>query len=95
MFARVSTYHGADAEKFAQSFESVGDDVERLAGFSGAYLLVDRASDKALTITLWDSEDALTSSVETASEIRKRAADTGGYSIDSVEHYEVATTINA
>lgn len=93
MFARVSTYHGSDVDAFTKGFESVSRDVEGLAGFSGGYLLVDRASGEAMTITLWKDETALAASVEKANDIRRQAADTGGYSIDSVAHYEVATAL--
>lgn len=93
MFARVSTYRGGDADKLTQGFNSVS--VEQLPGFAGAHLLVDRSSGKAMTITFWESEDALTSSVEKAERMRKSAADTGGASIDSVDHYEVAMTKHA
>ena len=47
MFARVSTYRAADAEKLLQGFESVTDRLEQMDGFSQAFFLVDRASDRS------------------------------------------------
>jgi heme-degrading monooxygenase HmoA len=93
MFARVSTYRAADAEKLLQGFESVTDRLEQMDGFSQAFFLVDRASDKAMSITLWDSEQALTASVAQADAIRKEGTEAGGGSIESVEHYEIGLTV--
>ena len=59
MFARVSTYRAADADKLLEGFQSVTDPLEQIDGFSHAYFLVDRASCKALSITMWESEQAL------------------------------------
>jgi heme-degrading monooxygenase HmoA len=93
MFARVSTYRGQDADRLIQGFEGVTDELERMDGFSHAYFMVDPASDKALSITIWDSEAALESSVAKADELRKRGSEAGGASIESVDHYEIRMTV--
>jgi heme-degrading monooxygenase HmoA len=93
MFARVSTYSAEDADKVVQGFESVREPLERMEGFSHAYFMVDRAGGKALSITVWDSEDALNASVAKADELRRQGAQTGGASIESVAHYEIALEI--
>ncbi len=62
-------------------------------GLSKAYFLVDRAGDRAISITLWESEDALNASVERANQLREEATDQAGGSIESVDHYEVALTV--
>ena len=95
MFARVSTYRAPDADKLLGGFESVPDSVEQMAGFSHAYFLVDRTSDKAMSITFWESEEALSASVAEADEVRKEATEIGGGSIESVEHYEIGLTIGS
>jgi heme-degrading monooxygenase HmoA len=95
MFARVSTYRAPDADKLLEGFESVTDSVEQMEGFSHAYFLVDRTSDKAMSITLWESEEALSASVAKADEMRKEGTETGGGSIESVEHYEIGLTIGS
>ena len=97
MHARVSTYSSAtidpaDAERLVEEFRSVIAPLEEMDGFSHAYFLVDRASGKAMSITIWESEDALVASSAKADEIRKAATERGGGSIASVEHFEVATT---
>jgi heme-degrading monooxygenase HmoA len=61
MYARTSSWQGsADAlERWASHVAAtVGPMVEGLPGNAGAYFFVDRTSGRALTLTLWDSEDA-------------------------------------
>lgn len=62
-------------------------------GFAYAHFLVDRASGKGMSITVWESEQALTDSVAKANELRERGSETGGASIESVEHYEIGLTV--
>ena len=92
MFARVATYSG-DASELVSGFEAARGDVQQLAGFSHAYFCVDRASGKALTMTLWESEQALEASAERAHQLRSRATEPVGATTDSVAHYEVAITV--
>jgi hypothetical protein len=42
MFARVSTYRAADADRLSEGFRSVTGPLDRMDGFSHAYFLVDR-----------------------------------------------------
>jgi heme-degrading monooxygenase HmoA len=93
MFARVSTYRAADADQLLEGFRSVTDELEQMDGFSHAYFMVDRTSGKGMSITVWQSEEALKASVAATDELRKRGADTGGGSIESVEHYEIGITV--
>ena len=93
MFARVSTYSGGDAERLLQGFADVTEPLEAIDGFSHAYFLVDRASGKGMSITIWASEEALNASVAKADELRSRGAAAGGAQIESVQHYEVGLTV--
>jgi heme-degrading monooxygenase HmoA len=93
MFARVSTYRAADADKLLEGFQSVTDPLEQMDGFSHAYFLVDRTSGKGMSITVWQSEQALSDSAAKADELRKQGTETGGGSIESVEHYEIGLTV--
>ena len=93
MFARVSTYAAGDADKLLEGFRSVTDALEEIDGFSRAYFLVDRTTGKAMSITMWETEEALTQSVAKADELRRRGSETGGASIESVEHYEIGLTV--
>ncbi|MDP8936383.1 MAG: hypothetical protein M3O23_01380 [Actinomycetota bacterium] len=92
MHARVSTYAGSpeQAEAGIRNFERVTDPLRSLEGFQGGYLLVDRGTGKAMTITLWSTEDAANASAERAKEMRSDAAGGAGMSVESVETYEVA-----
>jgi heme-degrading monooxygenase HmoA len=60
MFARVSSYQfpADQAEQAVQTFTTAINPLRQLDGAKGAYLLLDRSSGKALTITLWQSEEA-------------------------------------
>ena len=98
MWARVSTYQFPSEGIDDSPSEGIGDSVARFMealgdpnepGLERAELLIDRSSGKALTITVWESEEALQSSVEAANRIRGSAADAAGVSILDVSHYEL------
>ncbi len=95
MRARVSTYSGTpeQAEEGVRNFEGLTDPLRSLDGFEGAYLLLDRGTGKALTITLWTTEEAEQASAEQAKQMRSQAAGEAGMSTDSVESFEVAVNI--
>jgi len=92
MHARVSTYRSDDPEGLIGGFKNVSSDLEQVDGFSHAYFLIDKDSGKALSITIWESEDALLASKSKADELRKRGTEASGTSIDSVDHYEISHT---
>ena len=94
MHARVSTYTG-EAEALIDGFQAATEPLENIEGFSEAYFLVDRAKNRGMSITIWESEDALLASAARADELRKRATEPSGSTIDSVEHYEIALTAAA
>jgi heme-degrading monooxygenase HmoA len=95
MFARVSTYRADDADRMLEGFQSVTGPLEQIDGFSHAYFLVDRANNKALSITVWDSEQALSASAAKADELRQEGSDTGGGTIESVDEYEIGLTVGS
>jgi heme-degrading monooxygenase HmoA len=92
MFARVSTYQFApdQADQGAEAFNRTTETLRQMDGVRSAYFLLDRVSGKALTITLWESEDAMTASEEAANRLRSDAAGSAGGTVQSVERYEVA-----
>jgi heme-degrading monooxygenase HmoA len=90
MFTRVSTYRGGDAEALVAGFQSATDALEKIDGFSHAYFLVDRESGKGMSITFWQTEEALDTSSAQADELRKRASEAGGATVESVERYDIA-----
>ena len=94
MWARVSTYQlpSDDVDAAIQRFNQALGDVDEL-GLERAELLVDRSSGKALTITVWSSEETLQASVEAANQIRDSAAEEASVSILDVSHYEILEPI--
>jgi heme-degrading monooxygenase HmoA len=91
MFARVSTYEG-DAEALREGFERVTGPLEQLDGFERAYFMVDRDSGRAMSVTLWESREALETSTEAANRLRDDATQPSDAAIKSVDSYEVAVT---
>jgi heme-degrading monooxygenase HmoA len=102
MFASVSTYQGPpdqidEGVRYAQ--ENIVPTLQEVEGFEGVYLLIDRQSGKVLTITLWESEEAMRASEEEANRLRSEhrgrwaqvpTAEAGGQEVAGVERYEVA-----
>ena len=92
MHARVTTLSGSpgDVDSGIANFqENVLPFVQEQG--EGAILLVDRQSGKAISITLWEDEQALRASDEAANALRAEAANRIGASeTPSVERYEVA-----
>jgi hypothetical protein len=56
----------------------------------GVYFLVDRQSGKALSITLWESEESMRASEEEANQLRSETAQAGSQAVMGVERYEIA-----
>jgi heme-degrading monooxygenase HmoA len=92
MFARVSRYSG-DTALLREGFDAVTPELERLAGFREALFLVDPAHDRAVTISLWDDQEALDASAEAAHAMRTRATEPAKATVESVESYEVAKEV--
>jgi heme-degrading monooxygenase HmoA len=97
MFARVSTYHGKPeaVNKGIQTTKDM-DGIEQEPGFIRAYLLVDRKTGKAMTITLWESEGAVRATSDKANPLRDRISQAFGASGPaSVDVYEVGDVSEA
>ena len=92
MYARVSTYRG-DGERLLDGFADLTEPLAAIDGFSHAYFMVDRESGKGMSITIWETEEALNASVEKANELREKGAAAGGAEIESVQHYEIGVTV--
>jgi heme-degrading monooxygenase HmoA len=92
MFARVSTISGSPEgipNLETQLRENFIPAARQLPGFNGVLALADRSSGKTLTVTLWESEQAMKGSEDTANKIRQDAASAMGDEIVSVERFEV------
>ena len=91
MHARVTTLSGSpgDVDSGIANFEA--NVLPFAQEQEGAILLVDRRSGKALAITLWEDEQALGASEESADALRATAAsEMGATDTPTVERYEVA-----
>lgn len=89
MFARVSTYRTSPESTTEGPSEDTLRQVLSIPGCKGAYFLNGTGSDKALSITLWDSEETLTASQELANKIRSATAQEQKIDILEVEEFKV------
>ena len=89
MRARVATYEIPIGEVDAgiRAFQETMTSLRQMDGVAAAYLLVDRTNGKALTMTLWESDDALAASEDAADRLRRDAV---GDAVRDVERYEIA-----
>jgi heme-degrading monooxygenase HmoA len=95
MFARTSTWTGsAEAlERWAEQAESVRPFVAGLEGNAGAFFLIDRAAGRALTLTLWGTEEAALASDEAAERSRAQTVAATGVELLERSRYEVVTDV--
>ena len=91
MHARVSTYEASPerVDELERAFSDAAGSAQALEGNAGGYFMVDRTNGRAVTVTLWESEDALRQSAEAADRLRSEATSPSGASITSVNSYEV------
>jgi heme-degrading monooxygenase HmoA len=93
VFARVATYTGT-SDQVVEAIRLIRENVlprtEQLDGYQGAYFLVDRQNGKSLTMTFWESEEAMRTSEEAANSMRSEIADALETQMVGVERYEVA-----
>lgn len=93
MYARLTTLEGPpdridDAIRYTQ--EQVLPQLQQMDGFKGFIALGDPQSGKLRGVALWESEEALRATEETASRIRGGVAEATGGRVADVEQYEVA-----
>jgi heme-degrading monooxygenase HmoA len=96
MHARLSTYQGpagltdAQIEQINEELqERVMPKIRSMAGFKGLFSLYDDTTGKSVSITLWESKDAMTASEADANTIRDEASDIAQEQTMSVEGYRV------
>lgn len=92
MHARVSFYELREAslEDAVRAFESARGALEQMQGSRGGMLLVNPHDRKAITITLWETDDALRATEQQANQVRQQATSSVNMTITGVEAYEVA-----
>ena len=90
MFARVTRYHAdQEAERLLEGFKGTIGPLQLVDGFSHAYFMVDRSTGEALSMTVWDSEAAMTASTDSAEARRRQREEEGGARVTSVDSYEI------
>jgi heme-degrading monooxygenase HmoA len=93
VYARVVHFSGTgdDLDRGIEAYrEQVLPYVREVTGFRGHTLLVDREGGRALSITLWDSDDALAEYEEAAERFRTLLAETFRTPVTGLASYEVA-----
>jgi heme-degrading monooxygenase HmoA len=91
MFARVSRYRADQAnDRLLEGFQDTIGPLQQVEGFSHAYFLVDRNTGTAVSMTVWETEDAMSASEAGGEERRRERTEAGGASVESVDHYEVS-----
>jgi hypothetical protein len=94
MIARMATLQGS-ADRLDDGVRNYREQVvptaQGQAGYKGALLLVDRKAVKAVSITLWECEQAQKASEAAVAQLRQQAAqEIGATQAPSVEIFEVA-----
>lgn len=92
MYGRITRLEGSP-EQIEEGTEYIRQTIlpaaRRIEGFRGVLNLADREGGKGLTITLWETEEAMRASEEAADRLRGEAAEALGARIVGVERYEV------
>lgn len=94
MFGRVTTMQGPTdrAQEFVLDLEDqVLPEARKMAGFKGLLSLLDRTTGRGMTISLWESEDAMRASEEAADRLRGGTAGAMEAKVLSVDRYQVVT----
>ena len=93
MWVRLSRFEGGSAEQFDEGMRYIDENVlpavRAMPGFQGVMSLSTADRSSGLTLTFWESEQALQESEDAANRLRGEAAEAGGDTIAGVERYEV------
>ena len=95
MFARLVTIGGRreQVDEFARiGTEKVLPQLKRLEGFEGSLVLANRRSGEIVTVTLWESEEALRATEGVTYWLRAFSAEAAGGEVTGLERYEVVSS---
>jgi len=99
VFSRITTLYTADPsaywepELFHRLMVRVLEVLNQMDGYEGSYFFMDRKSGKAITISLWESEEAIQRTEEAVRPLRKEVAEGLPGNIVDVEHFEVGENL--
>ncbi|MCG2624351.1 hypothetical protein LVY72_20885 [Arthrobacter sp. I2-34] len=91
MFARVSTYQGSQDTSSGPAADIVRRVLE-LPGCRGFYFMNGKGNGKSLSIAIYDTEEHLAASKETANKLRSEASSALTLEVLDVEEYEIVTS---
>jgi heme-degrading monooxygenase HmoA len=91
VFARSSSWTGSPEalKKWEDNVAEVAGMIRGLPGVAGAMFLLDRASGDAMTLTLWENEDAALVSDQNAEASRRATVAATGIELVARGRYEV------
>ena len=92
MQARVARYRiePERCQDAVASFTEAGAEIARLDGYRDGYVFVDPEDGCILTVTVWESHNALNASEMKANSSRRRAAEAVDGTVEAVSRFEVA-----
>ncbi len=95
MFARIATYAAEPSpyrieQGIRRAREKALPRLRQMDGYRRAYFLVDHQRGRAVSISLWESEEAMRTSEQVVRTLRDEIAGGLGTETVDVEHYEVA-----
>jgi serine phosphatase RsbU (regulator of sigma subunit) len=99
VFARITTYYTADPSSYFEPelihrlTVRVLEVLPKMDGYKGAYFFLDRQSGKGITISLWESEEAMQRTEEAVRPLRKEMTEGFSGNIVDVEHFEVSENL--
>jgi len=99
VFARITTFYSADPSSYSdlelrrRLLARVREKLRQMDGYEDSYFFMDRQSGKAISITLWESEEAMHRSEEAVGPLRKEMAGGLAANIVDVEHFEVGVIL--
>ena len=90
MYARVTRYHAdEDTSQLLEGFQETIGALQIVAGFSHGYFMVDPKTSEAISMTVWETEEAMNESTASAEERRRQRMESGHASVVSVDTYEI------
>jgi heme-degrading monooxygenase HmoA len=92
MFARMSVYEVPEDKRDdgIEAFRGALTEVAESPGFTGGFYFVSCDGERAMTLTMWDSRDAMETSRVNATRLRSEAARTAEGGVVSSEEFQVA-----
>jgi hypothetical protein len=93
MFARSSSWSGSPEalQKWEDNAAGVASMIQSLPGVAGALFFVDRSAGEAMTLTLWETEDAALMSDQNAEASRAATVAATGVELRARGRYEIVS----